>query len=87
MSKRMREAPVDPTGRIVTLTLAALVIVGLIVLIVLSFIHQNAPVAVSGSPTPAPTPTELPRPAQTPGTHFKAQGHQGHDKTSGSDPT
>jgi hypothetical protein len=87
MSKNVQQTPVDPTGRIITLGIAALVLVGLVVLVVLSFTRQNAQVAVNASPTTTPTPTPLPRPKETPGIHFTPQGHPGHDKTSPTDPT
>lgn len=87
MSKNAQQTPVDQTGRIITLGIVALVLVGLVVLVVLSFTHQSAPVAVNASPTATATPTPLPRPKETPGIHFKPQGHPGHDKTSETDPT
>ena len=82
MSKKITPAPVDRTGRTITLILAALFVAGLIGLIVLSFARQNAPVA---APTAAPTATTKPTPHETPGIHFKSQGHSGHDKTDPND--
>jgi len=81
MSKTPTPAPVDPTGRIMTLGFGVLVVLGLVVLIVLAITHRNAPVALGPAATATPTTTPLPRPAQTPGMHFPAQGHQGHDQT------
>ncbi|HME80647.1 MAG TPA: DUF3105 domain-containing protein [Candidatus Eremiobacteraceae bacterium] len=81
MSKNPTPAPVDPTGRIMTLGFGVLVVVGLIALIALAVTHRNAPVALGPAATATPTATPLPRPAETPGMHFKPQGHPGHDKT------
>ncbi|MBV8171553.1 MAG: DUF3105 domain-containing protein [Candidatus Eremiobacteraeota bacterium] len=88
MSKRIQQAPADQTGRIVTIALGVLVIVGLITLVALSFTHQSGQTAANATatPSPSPTPTSLPRPRATPGIHYKSQGHAGHDKKDPTDP-
>jgi hypothetical protein len=78
-------SPVDQTGRILTLAFGALVVVGIVALIALSFMRQNAPSAVGASASPQGTAAPPPTPVQTPGTHLKSQGHPGHDKKSPSE--
>lgn len=78
--------PVNQTGRILTLVFGALVVVGLAVLVVLSFTRQNATTAVNATPAPSATLTPMPTPAETPGVYYKSQGHPGHDVTSPTDP-
>lgn len=85
MSKKVAQATVDSTGRTITLSLAALFVVGLIVLVILSFMHQNAPVAVAASPAASPTVTPRPTPRETPGMHIPSQGNPGHDKSDPND--
>lgn len=80
MSTSPPHPPVDQTGRILTLAFGAFVVVGIIALIVFSFMRQNAPAAVSASPSPQATASMPPAPLETPGIHFKSQGHPGHDK-------
>jgi len=81
MSTSPPRPPVDQTGRILTLAFGVLVVLGIIGLIGLSFMRQNAPSAVS-PPQASATATPLPTPVETPGIHFKTQGHPGHDKKS-----
>jgi hypothetical protein len=80
MSKKSPSPPVNQTGRVVTLAFAALVVIGIIALVVLSFTRQNEPVAANASPSPQASASPMPRPAATPGIHYKSQGHPGHDK-------
>jgi hypothetical protein len=85
MSTSSPHPPADQTGRILTLAFGGFVVVGIIALIALSFMRQNAPSAVGASATPQGTATSPPPPAETPGIHFKSQGHPGHDKKSPSE--
>ena len=82
VSKKIADAPVDRTGRTITLALAALFVAGLVALVVMSFRNQNAPAA---APAASPTPTVRPTPRETPGIHVKSQGNPGHDKTDPND--
>lgn len=85
MSTSAPRPPVDQTGRILTLAFGAFVVVGIVALIALSFMRQNAPSAVGASASPQGTASPPPTPAATPGIHFKSQGHPGHDKKSPSE--
>jgi hypothetical protein len=87
MSKRVQKAPADQTGRIVTIALGLLVVAGLIVLVTMSMLRQNAPVVANATASPSSTPTPLPRPKERPGVHYKSQGHSGHDKMNPNDPS
>jgi hypothetical protein len=80
MSKLSPQPPVAQTGRILTLAFGALVVLGIIALIALSFTRQNAPSAVNATASPQAPPSPPPTPVETPGIHFKSQGHPGHDK-------
>jgi hypothetical protein len=80
MSTSPPQPPAGQTGRILTLAFGAFVVIGIFGLIALSFMHQNAPTAVSASASPEATASTAPTPGETPGIHFKAQGHPGHDK-------
>jgi hypothetical protein len=80
MSASSPQPPVDQTGRILTLAFGAFVVVAIVALIAFSFMRQNAPSAVSGSASPQATASSPPTPVETPGIHFKSQGHPGHDK-------
>ena len=82
MSKSSPQPPANQTGRILTLAFGAFVVVGIIALIAMSFMRQNAPTAVNAGASPQETATAPPTPAETPGIYFKSQGHPGHDKTS-----
>ena len=78
MPQKPSAPPVDRTGRIATLAFGVFVIIGIIALIAYTMTHQNAPAAVSPAATQTATP--VPRPSETPGIHFKSQGHPGHDQ-------
>lgn len=85
MSMSSPQPPGDQTGRILTLAFGAFVVLGIVALIALSFMRQNAPSAVGASASPQGTPAPAPAPIETPGIHYKSQGHPGHDKKSPSE--
>jgi len=74
--------PVNQTGRMLTLAFGVIVVAGIAALIMLSFRNQTASPGAGASPSPSATLTPMPTPAETPGVHYKSQGHPGHDKKS-----
>jgi len=80
MSKEPSPPQVNPGGRIATLAMGLLFVAGIVALIVLAVVRQNAPTQVSVAASPTASATPVPRPSETPGTHYPSQGHPGHDK-------